>query len=294
MFYINDKVKNKFNDDDYFDGKEYVKKIKDAVKKADIKSIGVYGKWGIGKTSIIKNAISELIEEKEYNANEIVEYNAWKYNEYDFMRDFLIVCSNKLEGNKSAKEREESYYSDSSEDRQLYVMLWKKFWAFLKQSWRVLIFVFCIYIVGIISILYVNHLYPQWYDCADLITPITITLISFILPLFLVSEITHKSVSKKFSPEQFARDFEDIVKNKKVLIFIDDIDRCNYEEIKSTFDTLKTFILDENYDVKFIIPVDPNILFNALENQTYDYFSKIIDYPIEIKNYTKVKFEPLK
>lgn len=47
-----------------------------------------------------------------------------------FMRDFLIVCSNKIEGKNIAKEREESYYSDSSEDRQLYVMLWKKFLTF--------------------------------------------------------------------------------------------------------------------------------------------------------------------
>ena len=54
VYYINDKVKNKFNNDDYFDGKGYVKKIKEAVKNKDIKSIGVYGKWGIGKTSIIK------------------------------------------------------------------------------------------------------------------------------------------------------------------------------------------------------------------------------------------------
>ena len=37
MYYINDKVKNKFNNDDYFDGKEYVEKIKDAVKTDDIK-----------------------------------------------------------------------------------------------------------------------------------------------------------------------------------------------------------------------------------------------------------------
>ena len=65
MYYINDKVKNKFNNDDYFDGKEYVEKIKDAVKTDDIKSIGVYGKWGIGKTSIIKNAISELMNIKK-------------------------------------------------------------------------------------------------------------------------------------------------------------------------------------------------------------------------------------
>lgn len=294
MYYINDKVKEKFNNDDYFDGKEYVRKIKEAIKTKDIKSIGVYGKWGIGKTSIIKNAISELIEEGEYAENQIVEYNAWKYNEYDFMRDFLIVCSNKIEGEKTAKEREESYYSDSSEDRQLYVMLWKKLGTFIKKSWRVLLFLTITYIVSVIVILYINYLKPILFDCADLLIPLTLTLISFILPLFLVSEITHKSISKKFSPEQFARDFEDIVKNKKVLIFIDDIDRCSYEEIKSTFDTLKTFILDESYNVKFIIPVDPNILFNSLEEQTYDYFSKIIDFPIEIKNYTKVKFEPLK
>lgn len=294
MYYINDKVKDKYNNDDYFDGAEYVKKIKDAVRNNDIKSIGVYGKWGVGKTSIIKNAISELIEEGEYETNNVVEYNAWKYNEYDFMRDFLIICSNKIEGIKKASEREESYYSDCSEDRQLYIMLWKKFWEFLTKSWRVLLFIFIFYILGIVLILFVNYLQPNWYDCADLITPLTLTVISFILPLFLVSEITHKSVSKKFSPEQFARDFNEIVKNRKILIFIDDIDRCNYEEIKSTFDTLKTFILDENYNVKFIIPVDPNILFNSLEDQTYDYFSKIIDYSIEVKHYTKVKFEPLK
>lgn len=294
MFYINDKVKEKFDSDDYFNGDEYVKKIKAAIKIDDIKSIGVYGKWGIGKTSIIKNAISELIEENEYSANNVVEYNAWKYSEYDFMRDFLIVCSNKIEGKQAAKEREESYYSDNSEERQLYTLLWKKLCEFLKKSWVVLFIIFIVYIFAIVGILYINYLNPQWYDCADLITPLTLTIISFILPLFLVSEITHKSVSKKFSPEQFARDFHDIVEDKKVLIFIDDIDRCNYEEIKSTFDTLKTFILDENYNVKFIIPVDPNILFSSLENQTYDYFSKIIDYPIEIKNYTIVRYEPLK
>lgn len=70
MYYVNDKVKEKF-DKDYFDGKEYVKKIKEAVKNKDIKSIGVYGKWGIGKTSIIKNVINELVEEGIYKNNQI-------------------------------------------------------------------------------------------------------------------------------------------------------------------------------------------------------------------------------
>ena len=293
MYYVNDKVKEKF-DKDYFDGKEYVKKIKGAVKNKDIKSIGVYGKWGIGKTSIIKNVINELVEEGIYKNNQIVEYNAWKYSEYDFMRDFLIVCSNTIEGQKKSQEREESYYSDKSEDRQLYLMLWKKIGQFILKSWRVLLFVLFLYIVSVVGILWINKVQPSWFDCADLLTPLTLTLISFILPLFLVSEITHKSESKKFSPEQFARDFEEIVDGKEILVFIDDIDRCNYEEIKSTFDTLKTFVLDEKNKVKFIIPVDPNILFNSLDDQTYDYFSKIIDYSVEIKKYGKGRFEPLK
>ena len=74
MFYIDDKVKEKFNtSDDYFDGEEYVKKIKEAVRNPNIKSIGIYGKWGIGKTSIIKNAISELIDEGDYTDEERIE-----------------------------------------------------------------------------------------------------------------------------------------------------------------------------------------------------------------------------
>ena len=50
---------------------EYRQKIKEAVRNDDIKSIGVYGKWCIWKTSIIKNTIYELIDEKEYEENEI-------------------------------------------------------------------------------------------------------------------------------------------------------------------------------------------------------------------------------
>ena len=38
MYYINDKVKDNFKNEDYFDGKEYVRKIKEAVKTKDIKS----------------------------------------------------------------------------------------------------------------------------------------------------------------------------------------------------------------------------------------------------------------
>ena len=210
------------------------------------------------------------------------------------MRDFLIVCSNKIEGSEEAAKKEKSYYSDSLEEMHLNTLKWKHIGTFISKCKSVLIPILIFYIFMIAVILYINWLWPALYKCSDVIISFTTLLISFILPLFIVSEVTHINVSKKFSPEQFARDFEKFAENKRLLIFIDDIDRCNYDEIKSTFDTLKTFILDENYDVKFIIPVDPNILCNALGNQTYDYFSKIIDYSIEIKNYTKIKFEPLK
>lgn len=293
MFYISDKEQNNFEKTDYFDGKEYVKKIIEAIEEKDIKSIGLYGKWGVGKTSILKNVKSKLILDKKYEDKYIIEYNAWKYNEFDFMRDFLIICSNKIESSEKAKEREESYYSDLNSESQIYKMTWKSFAEFVKRSKGAIFWIALLFLLFVVIVLDINYFYPKLYDSTDIIMPVAITLIGFILPLFLVSEISHKTISRKFSPEQFAREFDEIVGDEKILIIIDDIDRCNSDEIISTFNTLKTFILDEKDNVKFIIPIDPSVLINKLGDKTYGYFSKVIDYSIDIKNYQKYNFELL-
>ena len=107
MFYKNDRINDSFSEDnDYFNGQEYANEIVEALKNDDIKSIGLYGKWGIGKTSITENAIKNAMNEGLYNEKNIIKYNAWKYNKYDFMRDFLIECSKQIEGESAAELKE--------------------------------------------------------------------------------------------------------------------------------------------------------------------------------------------
>ena len=294
MYYINDKVKDDFNKQDFFGGEKYSNELEESILNKDIKSVGIYGKWGIGKTSIVNNAINNLVIKRIYDKNNIIKYNAWKYSGFEFMRDFLIICSEKIETEGKSREREESYYSDRAEDEQRYEMTFLHFKKFLKTSWKFLLFLAILWIIGVVIIVFINnHVNRNWYDCADIIGPYTVALVSFVLPTFLVSEMTHKSLDRKFSPEQFARDFKEIIGNKKVLIFIDDIDRCDSKEILSTLSTLKTFILEEDLNVKFIIPIDQSVLYKELGGQTFDYLSKIIDYSIEIREYTDSNYELL-
>ena len=295
MFYKSDKINDDFSrDNDYFNGQEYADEIVEALKNDDIKSIGLYGKWGIGKTSITENAIKMVKHEGLYEEKNIIKYNAWKYNKYDFMRDFLIECSKQIEGEDAAKLKEYSYYNDRTEETHVINMLWKAFFNFLHDSW---VFFFCV-LLGFACLtaltLYINYLYPSLFECEDVLIPLVTAFIGFLLPIFVVSNVSNKNISKKFSPEQFSRDFDLITNGKKILIFIDDIDRCSSEEIKDTFDILKTFILSKSNDIKFIIPIDPNVLYSTLGDKTYDYFSKIIDYPIIIKKYESFSFEGLK
>lgn len=295
MFYINDKVKKDFTaDGDAFGGFEYVEKVMNALRVKDIKSIGIYGKWGIGKTSVIENTIKELIKSKDYCKKTIVNYNAWKYSGHDFMRDFLTECSKQIEGKESAEKRGELYYSDQNESSQINYLGSESVQSFLKQNQKMILGL----MLGLISIcgivLYGNVHNPAWYNPADIITPLVLLFISLIFPILLVSKTLHKKTARKFSPEQFSSEFKKIVGNKSILIIIDDIDRCDRQEIKKTFDTLKTFILnEEGYNVKFIISVDPNILMGVWGENPYDYFTKIIDFPIEIKKYPRQKFEEL-
>lgn len=295
MFYKNDKINNDFSQgNDYFNGQEYANDIVEALKNDDIKSIGLYGKWGIGKTSIIENAIKIVLKEGLYEEINIIKYNAWKYNKCDFMRDFLIECSKQIEGEDAAKEKEYSYYNDRTEETHFTRMLWKSFINFLKESWSFFSIVVLGFVGFTVLILYIDYLNPNLYECEDILVPIIVALIGFILPIFVVSNVSCKNISKKFSPEQFSRDFDEITKKRKMLVFIDDIDRCSSDEIKDTFDILKTFILSKSNDIKFIIPIDPNVLYSTLGDKTYDYFSKIIDYPIIIKKYETFSFNELK
>lgn len=297
LFHINDNVLDNLDGKDFFNGKNYSNDIVNAINSSEITSVGLYGKWGVGKTSIVNDAITKLKKNNKYNDKNIIIYNAWKYSKTDFMRDFLYECSKKIENKEQAEARAASYYSNETDQIESQNLYNKSLFGLIKRNKKFIIFSCLIYVLFVSIILFINYKYPAWFDAGDILIPLTTIFISIFLPLVITSNIKIKTVDRKFSPEQFERDFKEIIGKKKVLIFIDDIDRCEVREMKETLDTLKTFILDNResgYKVKFIVSVDPNVMIEELDGKVNDYFSKIFNHVIDIKDYVKFDYNKIK
>ena len=80
---------------------------------------------------------------------------------------------------------------------------------------------------------------------------------------------TTKIIPKIFAPEQFEKIFKNLIPDsKKLVIAIDNIDRCENELVLELLMTAKNFLDKKN--VIFIIPVVQNALSGHLKNVGYN------------------------
>jgi predicted KAP-like P-loop ATPase len=78
MKFLEDKEIN-LRKEDYLNAKTYADTLKEIIishLKESAFSIGLYGQWGSGKSSIVKTVTDELEKEKGVK---YVKYDAWKY-----------------------------------------------------------------------------------------------------------------------------------------------------------------------------------------------------------------------
>ena len=57
-------------------------------------NIGVYGQWGVGKSTICKLVQNELEQDDDYK---VIYFDTWKYERDSFRRQFLITLDEELE-----------------------------------------------------------------------------------------------------------------------------------------------------------------------------------------------------
>jgi predicted KAP-like P-loop ATPase len=99
--------------DDQFRRSDFTKQITSLIKNRKDPSslvIGIYGKWGEGKTSILNFIEHDLKQNSDIIC---VKYNPWRFNdETQLLRNFFFTLSDKLERSiSSSKERIGSYLS---------------------------------------------------------------------------------------------------------------------------------------------------------------------------------------
>lgn len=103
--FIQDKERNfnKEDEGDFLDYSNYVSNLEDIIKNAPDTSftIGLFGGWGSGKSSIINTVKDNLKDEKI----KFITYDAWKYSDDPFRRTFLFTILKDLECQPSTDDK---------------------------------------------------------------------------------------------------------------------------------------------------------------------------------------------
>ena len=268
-------------DTDLLNTSIYANNLVDLIKSApqgQVFNIGLFGSWGSGKSSIIATAKEQLISSKDLKVK-FVTYDAWKYANDSFRRMFLFEVQKELGFKRTPLM--EKFYQNSNQDIDINSKI---------SPLKVFLFIAAL-VIGVIVV---------GLSGFEIETKISIYSI-FALLSVLIGVLTgcfnqlKVAISKPFmfAPEQFEQCFQemmeealkpniiqrafqfitrnpDCISHKKIVIVIDNIDRCNSEQSYNLLTDIKTFLCDERFNIVFVIPVDDEALRKHILNKSHN------------------------
>lgn len=302
MNFIIDEEIGLTEENDILETKRYAESLKDTILNAPTPfNIGLYGEWGSGKSSIIKTAQTQL----ESNPNQKIKfviYDAWKYANDSFRRMFLKTLQEQLKFDGT--DLFESFYSGKTRDE-------------VKQTFNLKYFLL-ILLFGIIAI-GLTFQYVEVDDKGLVITLQSIfTLITALIAFFKNAFTDYKITLSKpmmFAPEQFEDAFQDMMSKSlrkhnifslateyvkgnhyeknidKLVIVVDNIDRCDKKTAYELLTNIKNFIGKEK-GIIFLVPVDDEALRRHMQEhnkenskEADEFLRKFFNTTIKIKHF---------
>ena len=305
MKFVKDEEIDLTSNDDLLNGQSYAEALQTAISAGAPNNeafvIGLFGEWGSGKSSIIKTTQS-LLKKDQKTKIKFITYDAWKYAQDSFRRMFLFQIQKNLGFNRNSLM--EKFYSNTSEDIKIKTSFnGGKFllWAVPAIS----------FLIAIISSCF-NSDTAQDIQSVSFFTSAVSLFFAFCRSFFDDLKIT-RNTPLLFAPEQFEECFDEmidyaltkhslfkralnwVIKNPKksnfdkIVIVIDNIDRCDPKTAYELLTTLKSFLL-KNPKLVFVIPTDDQMLcdhlshcFNYSHQLSENFFRKIFNVEIRIK-----------
>jgi len=298
--FIIDKEIN-LNERDYLKTKVYADNLTEIIKNTEpnkVFTVGLFGSWGTGKSSIIETSKQDFDQTK----TKFITYDAWQYVNDSFRRMFLRKLREDLKYEET--DLMKKFYENESIDTGNKYQL----------SPTRLVFI----LGGLILLLAILAFIPFELDYKFPVYAV-VTLLGLLVTI--ISGAFHQlkiSVTKPhlFAPEQFEECFKEIVSNslsitnkvlkwikcnksiqnlEKLVIVIDNIDRCSNDVAYNLLTDIKTFLSQSECSIVFVIPVDDEALKNHIlknskadsdcDKEKEEFLRKFFNVTIRIKPY---------
>jgi hypothetical protein len=271
--YISDDVLNN-NTDDFFGHKNISEAITDAILDSDPPlTIGIFGSWGSGKSSLIALISKQLTLNNVKN----IHLDAWRYSTVSNLnRAFLAHFAYELEPDnpKTTIELEKELYATFIEpkgapnDKPLWLRIFNLLISFISilviYSLIALLFTFVIALLENKAIDYIKFLN---FILNTVYIPMLGSIITIVKPYLeqKIVSINHLPIS---SEELFSKYFSKLVegvKTDRLVIFVDNIDRLNNEKIKEALESIKVFV--GNKKCIFVVACDDNVIRSVINGK---------------------------
>ncbi|MEA4840101.1 MAG: P-loop NTPase fold protein [Bacteroidales bacterium] len=246
----------------------------DTTSETDSKNVcmvGIFAPWGRGKSYFFKKIKEIITNRNTLNPStdihyDVVEFNAWKYQETPAIWAYLF----------------ETIYKHKNR--------WFRFWYTIKRNWPSMLRDLVLFSLP----LFVTWLLKQ--DCNWKIGALSYGLVGFVVNLFLKNYNSAISFIRRFSKgisfsnqmgiqSEIEKELTSLLKcwickkhtdKRKIILYVDDIDRCSETKMVSIIDSLRTVLENEDIRKRLIVicSVDHNKLMSGVEHKYKELFSK--------------------
>jgi Cdc6-like AAA superfamily ATPase len=254
---------------DRFAHDDFVDQLEALVRSGiDTANIALYGSWGAGKSSISRRLADRFRSAWDRKRFRFVELNAFKYADTPLLRTFIYRIAEVTVPKKLEQYRRELYEHATRTELKA------------PDGWRSVVTVTAL-VVGVLLAaaaalllaLPAGTAYHTVLDVLRALVPsaivvgVLVTVAAKVLPYFTAENEKLAPVSA----EQFERIFRDLVRedlgidgknDKRLIVFIDELDRCSPGEVAQTLETLRTFVNIPG--CIFIVAADQQVLEHAL------------------------------
>ncbi|MEF2261621.1 KAP family P-loop NTPase fold protein [Chryseobacterium sp. CFS2] len=267
---------------DYIDYSYLMKAVTTIIDKDNLLpcSIGIYGDWGSGKSSLMK-----MIEKKYENEENIlvIKFNGWLFEGYEDAKSVLMGrIVDEIINKRTFSEKAIKYAAK---------LLKRIDW--IKVAGSSMKYGMSFLTLGPVGLAGVS--------LADAMGKMSDGDYEKYIKERQGKEIEDSDESLRNNIQEFHKNFESLIdetKIDKIIVFIDDLDRCSPDTIIGTLEAIKLFLFTKK--TAFVIGADERLIKYAVKRRFpelagenleigRDYLEKLIQYPIRIPPLNKIE-----